>query len=50
MEEKRWADFVDFLADAAILTDRQKQPIPRASVDAAKLFTNGFLPTGGGAI
>ena len=49
MEETRWVQFVDFLAQAAILTDRQKQPIPRESVDAAKLFTNSFLPTGGGA-
>jgi len=48
MEEGRWTAFVDFLSGAGILVDRGGAAIPRAAVDAAALFTNEFLPGGGG--
>jgi ABC-type nitrate/sulfonate/bicarbonate transport system substrate-binding protein len=44
MELARWNAFVDFLAASHILTDRNKAPIARESIDAASLFTNEFLP------
>ena len=40
----RWEAFVDFMSTSGILIDREGQPIARESVDAAKLFTNDFLP------
>ena len=44
MTLERWTAFVDFLSESGILLDRESAPIARESVDAAKLFTNAFLP------
>eukprot|EP00746_Dinoflagellata_sp_MGD_P152585 gnl/MRDRNA2_/MRDRNA2_83765_c0_seq1.p1 gnl/MRDRNA2_/MRDRNA2_83765_c0~~gnl/MRDRNA2_/MRDRNA2_83765_c0_seq1.p1 ORF type:complete len:377 (-),score=63.35 gnl/MRDRNA2_/MRDRNA2_83765_c0_seq1:47-1021(-) len=45
MEGARWEEFVDFLHQSEILTDRSGKLIPRDAVHSVSLFRNDFLPS-----
>mmetsp|Transcript_21690 Transcript_21690/g.30394 ORF Transcript_21690/g.30394 Transcript_21690/m.30394 type:complete len:280 (+) Transcript_21690:402-1241(+) len=44
MDLERWTNWVDFLFDHGIVTDRKGVSLPRISVNVKNLFTNEFLP------
>jgi ABC-type nitrate/sulfonate/bicarbonate transport system substrate-binding protein len=44
MEQDRWAQFVEWLADEEILTTVDGEQIPASEIEVADLYTNDLLP------
>ena len=46
MDLNRWVDFVDWLFENQLISDRNGHPLQRGTINPTYLFTNEFLPAG----